>query len=79
MNIADKAKLDLINMRDAMRYKYPNGTGESIIDVTLSTLNLTTEINNWAIDKYAHSGSDHKVITFEIHSESMETVPEPMT
>lgn len=79
MTVGDKAKLDLINLPDAMRYMYPNGTGESVIDLTLSMLDLTTEINNWAIDKYAHSGLNHKVITFKIHSESMETVPEPTT
>jgi hypothetical protein len=58
----------LVNTPDIPTYHYKNGTGSSVLDLTLAAPAMAGEITNWAIDDEQATGSDHDVIRFQIQS-----------
>jgi hypothetical protein len=58
----------LVNTLDTPTYHYKNGTGSSVLDLTLAAPAMAGEITNWAIDDEQATGSDHDVIRFQIQS-----------
>lgn len=77
MEVAERGNLDLITIPDTTTYTYANGTGQSVINLTFSTPDITEQMRNWATDEDAHTGLDHEVIYFKVQSEEIDTVPEP--
>ena len=55
-------KCDLVNQPDIPTYTYGQGTGSSILDLTLTTEDLFDRVVDWTVDEDAHTGSDHEVI-----------------
>ena len=64
--------LQLINEEDTPTYNYRNGTGTSILDLTVATLTSTESITSWAVDDEATTGSDHEAIRFEFSTSTIE-------
>jgi hypothetical protein len=56
----------LANTLDTPTYYYRNSMGSSVLDITLATPAVAREVSNWAVDKENPTGSDHKVILFQI-------------
>jgi endonuclease/exonuclease/phosphatase family metal-dependent hydrolase len=52
----------LINVPDIATYHYQNGTGSSVLDLTIASPAVAREVTNWAVDDENPTGSDHKVI-----------------
>jgi hypothetical protein len=58
----------LINAPDIATYHYRNGTGSSVLDLTIASPAVAREVTNWAADDKNPTGSDHEVIRFQITS-----------
>jgi hypothetical protein len=58
----------LINALDIATYHYRNGTGSSVLDLTIASPAVAREVTNWAMDDENPIGSDHEVIRFQITS-----------
>jgi hypothetical protein len=52
----------LINAPDITTYHYWNGTGSSVLDLTIALPAVAREATNWAMDNENPTGSDHEVI-----------------
>jgi hypothetical protein len=52
----------LINAPDIATYHYRNGTGSSVLDLTIALPAVAREVTNWAMDDENPTGSDHEVI-----------------
>ena len=71
--------LQLLNEEDTPTYHYRNGTGTSILDLTFPTPTTTESITSWVVDDEATTGSDHKVIRFDLTTTPLEhTVIHPI-
>jgi hypothetical protein len=58
----------LINVPDIATYHYQNGTGSSVLALTIASPAVAREVTNWAADDENPIGSDHEVIRFQITS-----------
>jgi hypothetical protein len=58
----------LINVPDIATYQYQNGTGSSVLDLTIASPAVAREVTNWAVDDENPTGSDHEVIRFQVTS-----------
>jgi hypothetical protein len=70
----------LANTPDTPTYHYRNGTGSSVLDLTLATPAVAREVSNWAVDEENPTGSDHEVVLFQIstlHPDAEHETPEP--
>jgi hypothetical protein len=56
----------LVNVPDTLTYHYRNGTGSSVIDLTIAAPAVAREVTDWAIDEDHLTGSDHEVVRFNI-------------
>lgn len=76
--------LTLINKLDTYTYNYRTGQGRSVLDLALpspATIDLATIdlVTNWAVMNDLSTGSDHEVVSFELTSSSIYSVPPPST
>jgi hypothetical protein len=58
----------LINAPDIAIYHYRNGTGSSVLHLTIASPVVAREVTKWAMDNENPAGSDHEVIRFQITS-----------
>ena len=72
-------KCDLVNQPDIPTYNYRQGTGSSILDLTLTTEDLFDRVVDWTVDEDAHTGSDHEVVRFTLVLDTDSLVPSPMS
>jgi hypothetical protein len=77
VNLIENQDLQLINEPDIPTYNYRNGTGSSVLDLTITTSQLARLTINWLVNSELYTGSDHEVIQFTVISEDIETVPLP--
>jgi hypothetical protein len=63
----------LLNIPDVPTYQYKNNQQMSVLDLTLALLMIVWEATNWAVHDTQATGSDHKVICFEVTM----TIPNP--
>jgi hypothetical protein len=56
----------LINAPDIATHYYHNGTGSSVLDLTIALPAMAREVMDWAVDGDNPTGSDNEVITFRI-------------
>lgn len=59
IDIIDENELLPLNKPDKGSHILKNGTGLSVPDLVLYSLDLNTEIDGWAREKQQHSGFDH--------------------
>jgi len=72
-------KSDLVNHPDISTYHYRQGTGASILDLTLATCDIYDRLVNWVVDEQAHTGSDHEVVRFTLVYDTNNLIPSPMS
>jgi len=72
-------KCDLVNHPDIPTSNYRQGTGTSILDLTLATCDIYERLVDWAVDEQAHTGSDHEVVRFTLVYDTDNLIPSPMS
>lgn len=77
LQVFDKGDFNLINTPDETTYNYRTGKGTSVIDLAFRSPEITLRIGNWAVNNGHPTRFDHKMIRFEIISESIELIPVP--
>jgi hypothetical protein len=70
----------LVSVPDEAMYRFKNGMGSPVLDLTLASPAMSEEVVNWAIDTDQAIGYDHEVIRFQVistHPDGETPTPEP--
>ena len=70
---------DIVNQPDISTYNHRQGSGTSILDLTLATQDIFDRVVDWAVDDNAHTGSDHEVVRFTLVLDTDNLIPSPMS
>lgn len=73
----ERERFQLVNEPDEPTYNFRTGRGQSVIDLTFASKDISDNVINWAIDLDQATGSDHELIRYDVLSEITDSVPDP--
>lgn len=68
----DSNHLTIVNVQNTLRTYFRPGMGESNIDITVASSNISTHVSKWTIRDA--TDSDHRLIYFELESPAVSNV-----